>query len=60
MTYQIIQHTETTKPETWVVFWLKDGKLQRATHLGKRGGFRTKEAAERAVLNATKYGTQNV
>lgn len=60
MTYQIVHHTETVKPETWVVFWMRNGRLERAFHLGKRGGFRTKDEAERAVLNATKYGTQNV
>ena len=60
MTYQIVHHTETVKPETWVVLWMRNGRLERALHLGKRGGFRTKDEAERAVLNATKYGTQNV
>jgi hypothetical protein len=58
--YEVIHHTETVKPESWVVFVKRDGKLERAAHLGKRGGFKTSEEAERAAFNANKYGTQNV
>jgi hypothetical protein len=58
--YEVIHHTETTAALTWVVFVNRNGKLERATHLGKRGAFATREAAERAALNATQYGTQNV
>lgn len=58
--YEVIHHTETVKPETWIVFVRKNGRLERAAHLGKRGGFKTREEAERAALNAEKYGSQNV
>ena len=58
--YEVIHHTETVKPETWVVFVRKNGRLERAAHLGKRGGFKTRAEAERAALNAEKYGSQNV
>ena len=58
--YEVIHHTETTAALTWVVFVNRNGKLERATHLGRRGAFATKEAAERAAFNETKYGTQNV
>lgn len=60
MTYEIIHHTETVKPESYVVFQRRDGRLERAIQFGKRGGFRSMVEAETAVFNATKYGTQNV
>ena len=60
MTYEVIHHTETVKAETWVVFVRRNGKLERATNFGKRGGFHTQAEAETAILNATKYGSQNV
>lgn len=59
MTYEVM-HMETVKPEAHVVFVRKNGKLERALHLGKRGGFKTREEALRAVHNAEHYGTQNV
>lgn len=58
--YEVIHHTETAKPESWVVFIRKNGRLERAAHLGKRGGFKTRGEAERAAFNAERYGAQNV
>jgi hypothetical protein len=58
--FEVIHHTETVKPEAWIVFVRKNGKLERAAHLGKRGGFKTKAEAETAAFNAERYGTQNV
>jgi hypothetical protein len=60
MTYEVIHHTDSVKPEAWVVFVRKAGKLERATYLGKRGGFKTREEAEAAAFNAAHYGTQKV
>lgn len=58
--FEVIHHTETVKLEKWVVFVRKNGRLERAAHLGKRGGFKTQDEANRAAFNANKYGTQNV
>ena len=58
--FKVIHHTETVKPEKWVVFVHKNGRFERAAHLGKRGGFKTQAEADRAAFNANKYGTQNV
>ena len=52
--YQVIEHSETVKLERFVVFMKKDGKLERALHLGKRGGFRTWEAAVAAATKQAK------
>ena len=52
MTYQVIHHTETTSQNSWVVFVQKNGRLERAAHLGKRGGFKTQAEAELAAFNA--------
>jgi hypothetical protein len=58
--YQIIEHTETVKPERFVVFWKVNGRVERAGHFGKRGGFRTMTEAVDAVEKTVKYGTTNV
>ena len=58
--FEIIHHTDTVKAEAYVVFWSKDGMLERAAHLGKRGGFKTKAEAEDAVEKVTRFGTVNV
>ena len=58
--YEIIHHTETVKPETWVVFIKRDGRLERAVHFGKRGGFKTKEEAIDAVTKTVRFGTIDV
>mgnify|MGYP003441632709 FL=1 len=60
MTYEVIHHTDTVKPEAWVVFVRKNGKLERAVHLGKRGGFKTRVEADTAAFSAEHYGTQAV
>jgi hypothetical protein len=58
--YEVIHHTDTVSEYSFVVFWTKNGKLERAAHLGKRGGFKSMQAAVEAATNAAKYGTQNV
>lgn len=55
--YSIIEHTETVKPERFVVFWNRDGKTERAAHLGKRGGFRTWDAAVEATTKIVRFGS---
>jgi hypothetical protein len=59
MTYSILSN-ESAKGLPVIVFWTRDGKTERAAHLGKRGTFKTFEEAKRAVHNATHYGTQSV
>jgi hypothetical protein len=46
--YEVLEHTETVKPERFVVF--RGGK--RAFWLGKRGGFLTWDAAVDAAKAA--------
>lgn len=58
--YEVIQNTDIATAGPWLVFVKKNGRLERAKHLGKRGSFQSREDAERAALNANKYGTQNV
>jgi hypothetical protein len=57
--YTVIEHTETVKPERFVVFWERNGKTERAEHLGKRGGFRTWEAAVEAATKQHRFGDAN-
>ena len=59
MTYSIFSN-ENARELPVIVFWTRDGKTERAAHLGKRGCFKTFDEAKRAVHNATHYGTQNV
>lgn len=58
--YEVIHHTDTVKPEAWVVFVRKNGRLERAAHIGKRGGFRTEREAVDAATKLAKFGTLNV
>ncbi len=58
--FEIIEHTETVKPERFIVFVRKNGRLERAAHIGKRGGFRTRIEAIEAATKQAKYGTTNV
>ena len=58
--YEVIQNTDIANVGPWIVYVKKNGRLERAKHLGKRGGFNTQEDAERAAFNANKYGAQNV
>jgi hypothetical protein len=58
--YEVIQNTDIATAGPWLVFVKKNGRLERAKHLGKRGSFQSREDAERAALNANKYGSQNV
>lgn len=53
--YFVEHHTETVKPESFVVFCRANGKIERALHLGKRGGFKTRDEADRAAVNANRY-----
>lgn len=51
--YEVIEHTDTVKPERFVVFTREIGQpLKRAFWLGKRGGFLTLAAACDAARNA--------
>lgn len=59
MTYQVYNN-ESAKGLPYIVFWTRNGKTERAAHLGKRGTFKTLAEAQAAVHNASKYGTQNV
>lgn len=59
MTYRIYNN-ESAKGLPYIVFWVRDGITERAKHLGKRGTFQTIDEAKAAVLNAERYGTQNV
>lgn len=58
--YEVIEHSETVKPERFVVFVRKNNRLERALHLGKRGGFTTWDAAVEAAFDSHTYGTTNV
>jgi hypothetical protein len=58
-TYHIFS-SENVKDLPFIVFWTRSGKTERARHLGRRGTFNTYAEAERAVHNATRYGTQKV
>lgn len=58
--YEVIQNTDIATAGPWMVFVRKNGRLERAKHLGKRGSFQTREEAETAALNANRYGSQNV
>jgi hypothetical protein len=59
VTYRIFNN-ESAKGLPYIVFWTRNGQTERAAHLGKRGEFKTLEEAQRAVENATRYGTQKV
>lgn len=56
--FTVYHHTETTSAFSYVVFVTRT--MERAVHLGKRGGFKTWEAAVEAAAKQAKYGTQNV
>lgn len=56
--FTILHHSETTSPFCYVVFVTRT--MERASHLGRRGGFRTWDAAVEAATKQTKYGTQNI
>lgn len=58
--YEVLEHSETVKPERFVVFVRKGGSMERAAHLGKRGGFRTWDEAVKAAHDSARYGTVNV
>ena len=58
--YEVIQNTDIATAGPWLVYVTKNGRLERANHLGKRGSFTSREEAERAAFNANKYGSQNV
>jgi len=58
--FEVIEHTETVKAERFVVFIRKNNRLERATHLGKRGGFKTWDAAVDAATRQHRFGTTNV
>lgn len=58
--YEVIHHTDTVKPEAFVVFVNKNGKLERVLRVGKRGGFRTKQEAVDAATKLNRFGTTNV
>lgn len=58
--YEVIEHTDTVKPDRFVVFVRKNNRLERAAHLGKRGGFKTLEDAIAAASNSHRFGTVNV
>jgi hypothetical protein len=49
--FEIIEHTETVRPERFVVFRKLNGRTERALHLGRRGGFRTMAEATEAIAN---------
>ncbi len=55
-----IYNNESAAGLPYIVFLTRNGKTERATHLGKRGTFKTLEEAKQAVHNATHYGTQDV
>ena len=59
MTYTILNN-ESAAELAYIVFWTRNGKTERARHLGKRGTFKTYQEAEQAVHNAANYGTQKV
>lgn len=58
--FEVIEHTETVKPERFIVFVRKNNQLERAAHLGKRGGFKTWEAAVEAASKKSRFGTVDV
>ncbi len=58
--YEVVQNTDSATAGAWLVYVKKNGRLERAMHLGKRGSFDSREAAEIAAYNANKYGSQNV
>jgi hypothetical protein len=58
--FEVIEHTETVKAERFVVFVRKNNRLERAPHLGKRGGFKTWRAAVDAATHCHRFGTANV
>lgn len=55
-----IYNNESAKGLPYIVFWTRNGKTERAAHLGNRGTFKTLAEAKTAVHNALHYGTQNV
>jgi len=58
--YEVIHHTETVKPESYIVFVRKNGKLERAVNVGKRGGFKTMQEAVDAATKLHRFGTIKV
>jgi len=57
--YEVMEHTETVHPLRFVVFWKRGNRLEPATHLGKRGRFRTWEAAVEAATKQHRFGDAN-
>jgi hypothetical protein len=55
-----IYNNESAKGLPFIVFMTRDGKTERAKHIGKRGEFKTLAEAQKAVHDITKYGTINV
>lgn len=56
--FTVLHHTETTSAYSYVVFITRT--MERAANLGKRGGFKTLDAAVEAANKQAKYGSQNV
>lgn len=61
--YAVVDGAEVLGAPTgfrWMVFVRKNGRLERAKHLGRKSFFKSKEEADTAAFNARRYGTQNV
>lgn len=56
--FTVLHHSETTSAFSFVVFVTRT--MERAISLGRRGGFKTWDAAVEAATKQAKYGTQNV
>ncbi len=57
--YTVLEHSETVKPERFIVFWRRNGKTVRAEHLGKRGCFKTWQEAVEATTKLVQFGNAN-
>ena len=57
--YQIFT-SEDANSLPYIVYMTRNGKTERAKHIGKRGQFKTLEEAKQAVFNITHYGQENV
>lgn len=59
--YFVLEHSETVKPERFVVFVRKaSGATERVIRIGKRGGFLTWNEAIEAATKLARFGTINV
>ena len=47
-----ILNSESAKDLPYIVYWTRDGKTERAKHLGKKGQFKTLKEAQDAVKTA--------